>query len=205
MTEQEQIEQLKKWIKEYGFSIVVGILLAVALVTGWHYWQNYTSQRLVSASTIYDEMLLDRAQNDKSNTASQGTKLINEYPRTPYAQMAALLLARDAVTDKNYSEAIKQLTWLINHTNNKPLSNIAYLRIARIFLAQNNTKKALENLAYVNEKAFQGLKNEIMGDVYVQQKNITNAKKSYQLALQELPQDDASQRPIIEMKLDNIS
>lgn len=208
LTEEEQIAQLKAWIKEYGLTIIAGIVLAIIFVGGWRYWDRYTNTQLMRASIIYDEMLMDRAQNDKDHLAAatvQGKKLVNNYARTPYAQMASLMLARDAAINKKYDDAIGYLDWVIGHSSNKPLKQIAKIRIARIYTAKNQPELAIQTLQGVTDPTFKGLRDEAQGDAYAQMKKIDDAKKSYQLALQELPQEDNAQRPILEMKLDSLS
>src|SRR5579871_4394427 len=115
MTEQEQIQQLKAWAKQYGPTIIAGILLALAITSGWHYWQNYRHKVLTHASAVYDEMLTLRAQGNASAAIVQAKKILSHYTSTPYATMAAFILARDAVLKKNYSEAHTQLQWVIAH------------------------------------------------------------------------------------------
>src|ERR1700722_15517460 len=70
MTEEEQIEQLKNWIKQYWATVLSGIIIALIMVTCWHYWQAYQTKILTHASMVYDEMLTARAQNDGSSLAN---------------------------------------------------------------------------------------------------------------------------------------
>jgi predicted negative regulator of RcsB-dependent stress response len=207
MTEQEQIEQLKAWIKEYGMTVIAGIVLALVIMGIWRMWDTYTTNKLIHASAVYDEMLNDRMQNTKDSlaaAATQADKLISHYKSTPYAQIAALMLARDAVINKKYDDAIKNLDWVVSHSKNKPLVTIAHIRAARIYITQNQPEKAVEILQEISDKSFQGLRDEVLGDAYVQMKKIQDAKQSYQLALKELPAEDTSSRPILEMKLYNL-
>jgi predicted negative regulator of RcsB-dependent stress response len=208
MTEQEQIEQLKAWIKQYGLTVIAGIAIALLLVSGWHYWERYQNNILFHASGVYDEMMDARSQaNAKSlaNTAVQAERLLTHYPKTPYAQFAALMLARDAVAKQNFPEALKQLNWVIDHSSNHSLQQIARLRIARIDIAQKQPAAAIEALSVVNDQSFAGLIAEVKGDAYLRMQEATKAKDAYQLALQELPKDEVTERPLLQMKIDNIA
>lgn len=204
LTEQEQIQQLKSWVKQYGLTVLAGILIAVLITSGWQYWQNYRYRILTHASGVYDEMLAMRAQNNAHETVVQANKLITHYPKTPYAVMAALVLSRNAVIDKNYPEAIKQLTWAMNHSKNASISEIARIRMARIMIAQKQYKEALSTLAVIDDKNFIGMVDEVRGDAYLAQNDIDAARKAYQLALEELPNADVS-RPILQMKFANLT
>jgi predicted negative regulator of RcsB-dependent stress response len=208
MTEEEQIEQLKNWIKQYGLSVLAGAALAVVLVTCWHYWEKYQQRQLTHASGIYDEMLTARAQNTPtsvSDAQTQAEKLLTHYPKTPYAQLAAFMLARDEVLQQHYPEALKQLNWVIDHGKSTAMRDIARLRSARIFITQGKSSEALEILKDINDKSFMGLADEIKGDAYLAASKPADAQKHYQLALQELPKAEVAERPLLQMKLDNIA
>lgn len=205
MTEEEQVEQLKNWIKQYGMAIVAGIAMALIIVSCWHYWQRYQTRILTHASRTYDEMLTLRAQNNSVGATLQAQKLQTHFAKTPYAQLASMILAREAVTNKNYPEAIKQLNTVISSSSNPSLRAIAKARIARINIAQNKPDAALELLKNVEDKHFNGLIDEIKGDAYLMQKDTAKAKASYQLALKELPAEEVTQRPLLQMKLDNLA
>ncbi len=40
LTEQEQVELLKNWIKQYSLVILAGVLIAAIGISGWRYWQQ---------------------------------------------------------------------------------------------------------------------------------------------------------------------
>jgi predicted negative regulator of RcsB-dependent stress response len=100
---------------------------------GWQYWQNYRNKTLTRASILYDEMLTFRAQNNTQGAIVHAKKLLHRYSSTPYAQMAAFMLAREAVLKKNYSEAEKKLRWVMEHSKEASMKEIARIRLARIY------------------------------------------------------------------------
>ncbi len=204
LTEQEQIQQLKTWVKQYGPTIILGIVIALILSTGWRYWQNYQNKILIHASNVYDEMLTLRAQNNEEGATVQAKKLLAHYRKTPYADMASLLLARNAVLKKDYPEAIQQLDQVMNHSKNASIREIARIRTARILLTQQKADEALALLNKMDDKNYLGLVDEVRGDAYLVKKDPDAARKAYQLALQELPNDEVT-RPILEMKYANLT
>lgn len=204
LTEQEQIQQLKSWIKQYGPTILGGVLLALALTYGWHYWQNYQNRIMTHASLIYDEMLGMRAQDNADGSTTQAKKLISDYPKTPYASMAALLLAREAVKKNNYAEAISRLNWVIDHSKSKSLREIARLRIARILVAEQKPSEALNLLKIIDDNDYAGLADETKGDAYLAMNDQPSARQAYASALKKLPQAQST-RPLLQMKYDNLA
>lgn len=204
LTEQEQIQQLKQWVKQYGPPVILGLVLAGLVITGWNYWQQSHLKNLLHASAMYDEMLAFRAQNNEHNMTIEANKLIAHYPKTPYAEMAALMLARSAVEKKQYDEALTQLSWVVKHTSTDSLRAIAQIRMARIFITNQKPDAALDTLKTVTNKSFTGLVQEIRGDAYLAKHDTVAAQKAYQQALLTLPNAEIT-RPILEMKAANLA
>lgn len=204
LTEQEQVQQLKNWVKQYGFTILTGIIVALVISSGWRYWQSYRNKILSHASVVYDEMLTLRAQNNVEGASVQAKKLVDHYPKTPYAQMAALMLAREALLKKNDPEAIKQLNWVLDHSKDYSLREITRIRLARIFIAEKKPEDALNLLKKSDDKHFIGLVDEVRGDAYLSQNNTNAARDAYRLALSEIPGAEIN-RPILQMKYDNLA
>lgn len=204
LTEQEQIELLKNWIKQYSLVILAGVAIAIAAITGWRYWQQRQATTLSHASAIYDEMLTKRAQNDSTATVVQAQKIFSHYPQTTYSQLAAMMIAREAIEKNNYPEAEKNLNWVLDHSHIASIKQIARLRLARTFIAEQKPDAAISVLDKVEDKSFNGLTNEIKGDAYLAMKNINKARESYQLALAELPNAEEI-RPLLQMKYDNLA
>lgn len=204
LTEQEQVELLKNWIKQYSLVILGGVVLAVIAISGWRYWQERQQKILSHASSVYDEMLTVRAQNNQTATLVQAQKLFSHYAKTPYGPMAALMLARDAAKRKDYQEAQTQLQWVIDHSHIDALRQIARLRLARILIATNKPEEGLQILKTVENKTFNGLINEVRGDAYFALNDKKSARESYQHALEQLPNAEVV-RPLLQMKYDNLS
>lgn len=204
LTEQEQVELLKNWIKQYAVVIIAGVTMSIIAITGWRYWQEHQMKILNHASSIYDKMLVNRAQNDASNTDDRANKLLEHYPQTTYAQLAAFMLARDAINKKDYKEAEKQYNWVLDHSKDSSLKQIARLRLARILIAEGKPEEALKTLEKIDDKSFNGLTDEIKGDAYYAMKNTTMARDAYKQALVELPNAEVI-RPLLQMKYDNLN
>jgi predicted negative regulator of RcsB-dependent stress response len=204
LTEQEQIEILKNWIKQYSLVILAGVVIAVVTISGWRYWQQRQQTILSHASAVYDEMLSMRAQNDSTATLVQAEKIFKKYPKTTYGEMAAFMMARTAVTKKDFPEAEKQLQWVLDNSKTNSIRQIARIRLARIQIAINHPEKALDELKTIEDKSFAGLIDEIRGDAFLGMKDTKNARLAYQQALDELPNAEVI-RPVLRMKYDNLA
>lgn len=204
LTEQEQIELLKSWIKQYSLVILAGVLIAIIGMSAWRFWEQRQNRTLDHASSVYDEMLTMRAQNEPAEMAIQSKKLFSHYEKTTYGKMAALMLARTSAVKNNYAEAKKQLQWVIDNTKVPALRQIARLRMARILITEGKANDSLSLLKNVDDKSFIGLIDEVRGDAYLASNNTEKARSAYQLAISELPNAEVV-RPLLQMKYDNLT
>lgn len=204
LTEQEQIEILKNWLKQYSFVIITGILIAVIATTSIRFWQQRQEKIYTHASAVYDEMISLRAQNDTQAASLQAQKLFRHYPKLVYGQMAALSLAKDAIAQENYTEAQHKLQWVIDKSSISGLREIARLRLARLLIAAEKPQEALTLLNTVDDLSFNGLIEETKGDAHLALNEKEKAREFYRLALKDLPHADVM-RPLLQMKLDNLN
>lgn len=203
-TDQQQIEQFHQWWKLHGTSTILMIVFALALGFGWRFWLQYHEGTLSQASSDYEQLLNSVVNNDSTNAITMANTLTQEYSRTPYAPLAALMLARQSVNQGNLNDAENRLVWVTHHTHNKALRQVARLRAARVLLAENQPQQALNILNEVDDKAYMPSIEEVTGDSYAALGEFALARQAYLKATQILPGYDVAQ-PILRMKLDELS
>jgi predicted negative regulator of RcsB-dependent stress response len=200
MTEEQQVERLKAFWKEYGLSIVGGIVLAIALIIGFRYYRSYKTNKAQEASLVYTTMVTTAMSNNDASANNAAKVLIKEYSSSAYADFAQLWLAKRAVDQKQYPAALKALRWVLVHGNMESVKQVTRIRLSRVYLQMQEPAKALSALATMNDKAYQGLVAELQGDAYLQRGQINRARVLYQKALKTLP-NPAQSRPLLAMKL----
>ena len=57
-TDEERVEELKKWWKENGKSVIFGIVLGLSILFGWRWWGDYQLNQSLQASTLYTQLEL---------------------------------------------------------------------------------------------------------------------------------------------------
>ena len=57
LSEEEQLEVMKRWWKDYGRTVVIAVLVAVIGYFGYTTWQDQKRQTAEKASMIYEELL----------------------------------------------------------------------------------------------------------------------------------------------------
>jgi predicted negative regulator of RcsB-dependent stress response len=202
-SEEEQVEDIKKWLKTYAPPIIIGILIAILATNGWKYWQTYVSQRAANAAAIYAQMINADAAHATTELTQAATILTDKFARTPYAEQARFMLGKQAALKKAYPEAIKQLKLAMKHTKQASLKQVARIRIARIELEQKQAQKALKTLKTVEDKHFLGQINALRGDAWQQSGNPQKARQAYTQAITALGSDSPLSSSL-QMKLDQL-
>jgi predicted negative regulator of RcsB-dependent stress response len=182
LNEKEQWERVLAWLREQGPWIVGGVALAVAIFSGWNYWQNRTQQRNLAAAAHYEQVIDAFSRNDVNGGFRLADELIKAFPGTAYADQANLAVARIQVENKQLDAAAARLRQVLASTGDAELALITRLRLARVQLAQGNADEALKTLDAVNPGAFAGRYAEVRGDVLLAKGDRDGALKAYREA-----------------------
>ncbi len=197
LSEDEQVAQLKKLWKDYGWSTLIAVAVGLAISYGWHFWKNRQLEIRYQASNGYEHLLLAQEQNDTAQVQKITDNLKQHFSHTPYAGFAALIAAKQAVDDNHLDKALAQLTWVVQHAKLSATRQIARNRKARILLAQHKPQAALHQLKKIDDASFSSAVEVIKGDAYMALKQTTKAKHAYGEALTHYPSDLGS-RLIVE-------
>lgn len=203
ITEQQQIEQLKEWWKKNGTSTLIVFLIVLAATVGWHFWLKHRENKLERGSTHYEELLNAVVNDDDASTLKEANLLKDNYRYTPYAALAALMIARNDIYQNDYKNAEKELTWVMNHGSGDSLKEVARLRLGRLFIQEKHPQQALDLVQKINDPSYLPMINELKGDSYLALNQIDEARLAYEQALSALP-GYALMRPVLVMKLNNL-
>ncbi len=185
LEEQEQIAALRGWWKQYG-GWATGFVLAVALGwLGWYGWQTYQKSQNAEASRIFLVLQQASAQQDTSRVKQAAGELVNQYPRTQFAVLGALLAANTLVAAGDVKSAEAQLNWVADNAK-EALRGIARLRLAGIQMDQKDYEAALKTLSDAAPAGFAARYDAARGDVYAAQGKVAEARSSYDAALKNL-------------------
>ena len=118
-TEEEQVQAIKKWWKDNATSLIAGIVIGVLVLGGYRYWTESKQNQAQQASVIYSEIL-----SSATNRVENGEILKTDYSGTPYAALAALLLAKDNVIANEIDKAVVQLKWVVENNHDSGIQHI---------------------------------------------------------------------------------
>ncbi len=202
LSEQEQVEAIKAWLVKYGPAIVGGIVIGLAALGGWRWWQQHQRQQEVMASGYYQAMLNATRQDDLPKARGQAAVLTDEYGNTTYGVLAALMLARFEADAGHNAKAAASLHWVLKHTKAADIRAIARLRLARVLLAQNKPAEALAQIDQVVGDGFSAEKQILKGDIYAAQHKVDQARLAYEDALNAL--GPGAEARLLHWKLSNL-
>jgi predicted negative regulator of RcsB-dependent stress response len=211
-SEEEQVERLRKWWEENGTAVVLAVVLSVGGLLGWRYWQSSTQEKAEAASVVFQQ-LTDALEEARSIAASgaqaeqvrnSATTLIEEYGSTSYADYARFALARLAVEDGDYAEAVQLLSAVLAKPATAATGWTARARLARIQLHSGDLDGAASTLNASWPESWRGQAFELRGDLARARGDLPAAREAYQSALAVLDNDGAGHRELVQMKLDDL-
>lgn len=203
LTEEEQVEALKKWWKENGSAIIIGIVIGLGAVVGVRYWFNYQEERAVNASDVFSRFGDAVARKDNDNTQKLASDLREKYKGTSYAALAAMQMAKQNVEANKLAEAEANLRWALDNPGHESVALVARQRLAVVLVAEDKLDAALALLDQAKDKTFEPRFALVRGDILRKQGKFEKAREAYQLALTDTTLS-GKQREFIEMKLEDL-
>jgi predicted negative regulator of RcsB-dependent stress response len=200
----EQSELVQKWLRENGLSIVVGVAIGLVGIFGWQQWRNHQANHEAEAAQLYQQVQVALASGKPDIATQLVDRLMTDYAKSPYAVFAVSDRARQQVQDKQLDKAEISLEWAEGHAAEPALKSLTQLRMAQVELARDNGTAALATLDRIPANSYQGLAQELRGDVLVKLGRSDDARKAYQTALSALS-EEAPQRGALQMKLDDLA
>jgi predicted negative regulator of RcsB-dependent stress response len=184
LSERDQWEALKAWLRENGAWMVAGVLIGVAGLFGYRWWEERQAERAHTAQARYEEVASALARSDRTRAGELADELKSEYARTPYADHAQLVMARAHVESLEFDAAIQRLREVMDQSRDDELRLIARERIARVQLAQDRADEALATLAAAKSPgAFAARYAELRGDALLRKGDTAGAIAAYREAL----------------------
>lgn len=211
-TEEEQVEALKRWWRDNGTAVVAGVVLAGGAVFGWQGWQKQQSAVREGASIQYENLMdayekavtAEAGEKDHATLSHVATEMRDEYPKTTYAQYAAMQMARFYVEQGELVKARSELDWVLSAKPEPELAELVQLRLGQILHAQGDSEQALDLLTGVESGSQSVSYLELRGDILINLQRIPEARSAYESAMQ-LAEEQGERRPLLEMKLDDLA
>lgn len=203
LQEQEQLDELKSFWKEYGHLITWTLTLALAGFAAWNGWQWWQREQGAKAGALYDELDRIAAGGDVEKTARAFGDLKERFARTLQAQQGALLAAKVQAEKGQADNALATLAWLADNAGEDELRTIARLRAAGLLLDQKKYDEAARQLDAAQQgkpREFDALIADRRGDLLAAQGKRAEAIAAYQAAYKAMDAK-VEYRNLVEAKL----
>lgn len=202
LEEQEKVAELQAWWQQHG-TLVVSLLLAVAVgFAGWQGWTWYQRSQAAQASVLYDTVMKAAQAGDAKALRDASGALVENYPRTLYASMSALVAAR-FYYDRNDSKSARlQLQWALEHAPSDDFRDLARLRLAALLVDEKAYDEALKLLDATHAAAYDAQYAALKGDALLAKNQPGEAKAAYKLAAEKAEKQDQAFRDSVRMRLE---
>lgn len=203
-SDDEKGEDIKRWWRENGRSVIAGSILGIAVIFAGRYWLTYQQVQAETAANTYQQLTSFIAEGQQSDAEDKNQLLISEFASTPYAVFAALEMASQAASNNDNAAAKTYLQWIIANATLSGHVEIARLRLAKLFLAETDYDNSLALVNESNSESFASLFSELRGDIYADQGKLIEARAAYQSASLSLV-DGEPRRVLLNMKIDDMA
>jgi predicted negative regulator of RcsB-dependent stress response len=200
LQEQEQLDDLKAFWKQYGSLITWTLTLALLVFAGWNGWRLWERRQAEAAAGLFEELDKAALAGDVARATRAFTDLKDRYPRTALAQQAGLLAAKVQI-DKGQADAGRAaLAWVAESASEAEYKTIARLRLAGLMMDAKQYDEALKQLDGAKAPEFEALVSDRRGDILLAQGKSAEAQAAYAAAYKAMD-EKLDYRRLIEAKL----
>lgn len=200
LEEQEQLDQLKHFWKQYGNAITWLLILVLGTFAAWNGYQYWQRSQAAQAAAMFDEVdrMVKGGDSKKIDRAFADMK--DKFGSTAYGQQAGLLVARQYVEAGQTDAAKAALTWVAEKSGDAGYQAIARLRLAGVLADAKALDEALKQLGGEFPAAFAPMVADRKGDILMLQGKKDQARTEYELAYRGFEQR-VEYRRLVEFKL----
>lgn len=203
LSQEEQDERAKKWLKDNGPALAIGIALGLGAIFGFNQYKANKLAKAELASGLYVAALNEINDSDNSDINAQVAELKDSYASSSYAAKAALLKSKQ-LSVNDMPAAIEELQWVIDNAPEVGLRHTARIRQAKVQLAMGDYEAATNSATQTDASGFESHYTEILGDVNAKQGDFDAAREHYQAAIDSLSNAGASYAQVLSLKMDRL-
>ena len=202
-SDEERVQSIINFFKDYKFYILLVILVSAILVCGYFFSKSVKSNQIQAAKVLYEDWQVSSVQENRDQLFQN---LTENYSDTGYSHLALLKRGSDLAKENNLEGSLDVFYQLKEDSDgffgNSLINGLARTNIARISIAQGKFDDALSVLEkYSNDE--DAFTHELKGDAL-------SGLGSYDLALQQYKNayekyKDTGLKNLVELKINNLN
>jgi predicted negative regulator of RcsB-dependent stress response len=200
LEEQEQLDQLKHFWKQYGNLINTALIVTLLVVAGWNLFRYWQGNQAAQSAALYEEVERVARTGDTTRLDRVLCDMKDKFASTSYAHQASLLAAKVYFDAGKLDAAKAALTWVAEKSSDEGYQGIARLRLAGILLDGKAYDEALRQLSGNFTSELAPLVADRRGDVFLAQDKKSEAGAEYLKAYKGL-EEGSEYRRLVDVKL----
>lgn len=200
LEEQEQLDQIKHFWKQYGNLITWVLIVVLAAFASWNFYDYWQRNQANQAAALFDEVERSIQSGDSAKVDRVFTDMKDRFASTAYAQQSGLLVAGHYATTGKADAAKSALLWVAEKSSDAGYQAVAKLRLAGILMDAKDLDGAMSQLVGSFPAGFEALVADRKGDILALQGNKSKAVEEYQNAYR-LFDPLTEYRRLVEIKL----
>jgi predicted negative regulator of RcsB-dependent stress response len=202
LEEQEKIDELKAWWKQWGNAIIAAVAVFVIVFSGIQWWRSHQRVLAGEAATLFATVTKAAEEKDPKKVADAAKAMADKYPTSAYAPRAALVAAKAAFDKGDLAGAKSHLEWAVTNSKEDELKSIARLRLAAVLADEKNFDGAIKQLDANTGAGFEAATAAMRGDILFAQGKLSDAKIAYAAALAKT--EPTGDKQLLQLKLDSL-
>lgn len=198
---------MKKCISAHPYKFVIGIFIIIVVIIGAtsaysSYRQNQAMKLAQKYFTMSTQLQASNADEKSITSTMQEIDSINK--NSIYSNMGHLLFAKYFFEHKKYDASLENVKFVIDHSANDNMLLLAYLREGNIYIAKQDfeaVKIIILDKNLTGNVAFAPAIYELKGDMYLAQKNYSQAIASYKQILKLDVSEDVKRGAKVKLQL----
>ena len=205
VSEDEQLEKVKKWWKDNGTGVITGIVMGLGLIVGFNWWKNHQADQALEASGIFSELLKANEAQQSDKVVELGLELKENYAKHDYAAKGVILAAVSQLKAGDADQAKENFNWVIDNSKLVDNQMAAKFRLARQLYREGDYDQALALVDVEQKSGFASQYFELIGDINKKQGDLEKAQQAYLKALENMSpaSSGSSYREILQLKINN--
>lgn len=179
LEEQEQIDEIKHFWKQYGNAITWVLIVVLGAYAAWNGYQYWQRNQAAQAAAMYDEVEKVAREGDAEKVQRAFDDMKARFASTAYAPQAGLLTAKTLYEAGKADGAKAALAWVVEKSSDAGYAAIARLRLAGLLMDSQAYDEALKVLDTGMGEAFAALQADRRGDIFLAQGKKTEAREQY--------------------------